>query len=171
LEVAFPMTRVEQPGDGDELAITRGWLLFHRDALAAKCAGLGPDQLVAKSCSPSKLTLLGLVRHMTEMERVYGVFALGPEATLELVYGTYEEDGPEWDFDVDESMVDESFANWEGEKKATDQRIASFTSLDTIAPATGRTFRWSLQKLIGEYARHNGHADLIREGIDGITGE
>lgn len=165
------MTRVEQPGDGDELAVTLGWLRFHRDALAAKCADLGPDQLVRKPCPPSQLSLLGLVRHLTEMERVYGVFATGPEATLDMVYGVYEENGPEWDFDVQRSMVAESFANWEAEKKATDQRLALFSSLDTVAPATGRTVRWCLLKLVGEYARHNGHADLIRESIDGATGE
>ena len=165
------MTRAEQPGDGDELSLTRGWLVFHRDALAAKCADLSADQLVARACPPSSLSLLGLVRHLTEMERVYGVFATGPKTPLEMVYGRYEDGGPEWDFDVDESMVTESFANWEREKRATDARLAPLATLDGTAPATGRSVRWALQKLIGEYARHNGHADLLRETIDGRTGE
>jgi hypothetical protein len=68
-------------------------------------------------------------------------------------------------------MVAESFAAWDREKSASDMRIASCGSLDTISPATGRTVRWAIQKLVSEYARHNGHADLIRERIDGVTGE
>jgi hypothetical protein len=64
------MARASQPPDGDERSILLGWLEFHRDALAAKCAGLDADQLVLRAVPPSALSLLGLVRHMTEMERV-----------------------------------------------------------------------------------------------------
>jgi Protein of unknown function (DUF664) len=165
------MTRAEEPPDGDERGVLLGWLAFHRDALAANCVDLAPAALVTAAAPPSKLTLLGLVRHLTEMERVYAVHALGPDRPLELVYGVYAEGGPEWDFDVDPSMVEESFANWERERAVADRLIATIPDLGTVAPGRRRTARWSLQKLVGEYARHNGHADLLRERIDGAKGE
>ncbi|MEP6697854.1 MAG: DUF664 domain-containing protein, partial [Pseudonocardiales bacterium] len=75
--MAFP--RVREPGDGDERTVLLGWLAFHRNALEAKCAGLDAEQLATRSVSPSPPSLLGLVRHLTEMERAYGVWALGPK--------------------------------------------------------------------------------------------
>lgn len=64
--------RVPEPPDGDARSVLLGWLAFHRNALEAKCAGLDADQLVDRSAQPSPLSLLGLVRHLTEMERAYG---------------------------------------------------------------------------------------------------
>ena len=165
------MTRVSEPSDGDERSVLLGWLAFHRDALQAKCSDLDNDQLVLASAPPSPMSLLGLVRHLTEMERVYAVWALGPPAELEYVYGVYEDGGPEWDFDVDASMVDISMSNWERERLAADVLFAGHSSLDDVGSGNGYTVRWNLQKLVGEYARHNGHADIVRERIDGSTGE
>ncbi len=165
------LQRVPEPGDGDERSVTLGWLAFHRNALAAKCDGLTPTQLVTRSAPPSPLSLLGLVRHLTEMERVYGSWALGPKTALQWVWGEYTDDGPEWDIDADESMVDVSMAAWADEQHAADERIRALPSPDTVGDGNGYSLRWNLQKLIGEYARHNGHADLIRERIDGRTGE
>jgi hypothetical protein len=163
--------RIQQPADGDIRGVLLGWLAFHRDALEAKCAGLDADQLVERSTPPSPLSLLGLVRHLTEMERVYGVWALGPKMDLQWVWGEYTDDGPEWDIDVDASMVEESMAAWARERALSDERIAAHSTLDSIGAGDGYSLGWNLQKLIGEYARHNGHADLIRERIDGLTGE
>jgi hypothetical protein len=163
--------RVPEPGDGDERTILLSWLAFHRDALRAKCTDLDDAQLVARSAAPSPLSLLGLVRHLAEMERVYATWALGPHVPLELVWGEYIDGGPEWDFEVDASMVAESMATWEREQGSADARLADFPDLDVVGAGNRRTVRWNLQKLIGEYARHNGHADLIRERIDGRTGE
>jgi Protein of unknown function (DUF664) len=163
--------RVEQPGDGDERSILLGWLAFQRNALARKCAGLEDAQLVERAVPPSPLSLLGLVRHLTEMERAYAVWALGPQAELTWVWGEYTDDGPEWDIDADESMVHESMAAWEREKQLADARIEQQESLDSIGAGNGHSVRWNVHKLVGEYARHNGHADLIRERIDGQTGE
>jgi len=165
------VTRAAEPPDAGERELLLGWLAFHRDALAAKCDGLSPDELVAAAALPSRLTLLGLVRHLTEMERVYAAHALGPPGPLHFVYGDYEDDGAEWDFDVDASLVEESLAAWERERVAADDAIASHTSMEDDSGANGRSLRWNLLKLIGEYARHNGHADLIRESIDGQKGE
>jgi len=67
-------------------------------------------------------------------------------------------------------MVAESFVNWRRERKATDAAIGTITDLAAKGPSA-RSARWSLQKLIGEYSRHNGHADILREQLDGATGE
>jgi Protein of unknown function (DUF664) len=163
--------RVPEPPDGDERSILLGWLAFHRNALEAKCADLDADQLVDRSTPPSPLSLLGLVRHLTEMERAYAVWAMGPKVELHWVWGDYTDDGPEWDIDADASMLEESMAAWEREKRAADERIEQHPSLDSVGAGNGYSLRWNLQKLVGEYARHNGHADLIRERIDGRTGE
>lgn len=165
-----PDTRVGQPPDGDERGIVLGWLAFHRDALAATCAGLTDDQLVARSAPPSALSLLGIVRHLAEMERAYGGWSLGPRRTLEWVWGAYE-DGAEEDIDCDASMVRDSFDAWQAEMRGTDDAFARCSTLDVVGHGNGRSARWNLHKLIGEYARHNGHADIIRERIDGQTGE
>ena len=105
------------------------------------------------------------------MERVYGVWALGPQTDLQWVWGEYTDDGPEWDIDTDASTFQESMAAWEREQRTTDERIARYGSLETVCAGNHRSLRWNLNKLVGEYARHNGHADLIRERIDGQTGE
>jgi Protein of unknown function (DUF664) len=162
--------RSQQPGDGDERHILTGWLAFHRDALSRKCDGLTDDQLVERAVEPSPLSLLGLVRHMAEMERAYGTWALGPKADLEWVWGSYENDAED-DIDCDVTMVAESIRVWQEEMRTTDDALGSHPTLDEVCDGDGFSVRWNLSKLIGEYARHNGHADLIRERIDGQTGE
>ncbi len=162
--------RAEQPADGDERSIALGWLAFHRDALAANAADLTDEQLAERCAPPSALSLLGIVRHMAEMERVYGVWALGPEAQLEWVWGDYENDA-EHDIDCDASMVEDSLRAWREEMRKTDAALASHATLDELGEGNRHSVRWNLAKLVGEYARHNGHADLLRERIDGATGE
>src|SRR5262245_12825458 len=130
--------RAPEPPDAGERELLLGWLAFHRDTMAAKCAGLSPDELVAAAALPSRLTLLGLVRHLTEMERVYAAYALGPPGALHFVYGDYEDEGPEWDFDVDASLVEESMAAWQREREAADAAIASPRSLHDADGANGR---------------------------------
>ena len=137
----------------------------------AKCTGLTDAQLVDRAAAaPSSLSLLGLVRHLAEMERVYGVWANGCPSELVFVWGPYAEGGPEHDFDCDASQVAASMRAWRDEKASTDGVIRGL-ELDDAGGANGRSLRWNLQKLVGEYARHNGHADLLRERIDGATGE
>jgi hypothetical protein len=161
-----------EPGDGDERSVLIGWLAFHRQTLAEKLAGLGEQQVVLASVPPSKLTLLGLVRHLTEMERVYGGWAFAGDGELEFVYGPYEDGGPEGDLDdLTAALVAPSLRAWEAERAATDAALEGIDDLATRGSGNGRSVRWNLVKLIQEYARHNGHADLIRESIDGATGE
>ena len=162
--------RVPVPEDGDERSVLLSWLAFHRNTLEAKCAGLSDDQLVERAASPSPLSLLGLVRHMAEMERVYGVWANGCTCELVWVWGEYAEGGPDHDFDCDATQVATSMRAWRDEKASTDGTIKEL-DLEDSGGANSRSLRWNLHKLVGEYARHNGHADLIRERIDGATGE
>jgi Protein of unknown function (DUF664) len=163
-------TRVEQPADGDERGITLGWLAFHRDALRAKCEGLTSQQLVERSADPSHLSLLGVVRHMAEMEHAYGSWPLGTEPEFHWVWGTYENDAED-DIDCTVDDVEASFARWVEERSHTDAALLEWPDLSALSRTNKRSIRWNLAKLIGEYARHNGHADIIRERIDGQTGE
>ena len=163
-------SRVAEPEDGDERSILLGWLAFHRDALRAKCEGLTPDQLVDRSADPSHLSLLGLVRHMAEMERAYGSWPLGDDPDFRWVWGTYEDDAEE-DIDCTVADVDVSFSMWIDERSKTDAALKGWPDLDAASRTNKRSIRWNLAKLVGEYARHNGHADIIRERIDGQTGE
>ena len=165
------IARVNQPAEGDERSVLLGWLAFYRNALEAKCHGLTPEQLTERALPPSTLSLLGLVRHLTEMERAYGVWALGPDIPLTWVWGEYTDDGPAWDFDAEPSMAIVSFEAWEQERRSADALISAYATLDDKGNGNGYSVRWNLLKLIGEYARHCGHADLLRERLDGQTGE
>ena len=164
------VARVPEPGDGGERDLLLGWLAFHRNALEAKCAGLTDEQLALRSAPPSSLSLLGLVRHLAEMERVYGAWANGCPSELVFVWGRYDDGGRDHDFECDATQVATSMRAWRDERASTDGVIRGL-DLDDAGGANGRSLRWNLQKLVGEYARHNGHADLLRERIDGLTGE
>lgn len=162
--------RSQEPADGDERSIILGWLAFHRDALNSKCEGLDPDQLVVRSASPSHLSLLGIVRHMAEMERAYGSWPLATKAEFHWVWGAYENDAED-DIDCVAGDLDASYSTWMNERTKTDDALAGCPDLGIHSQTNTRSLRWNLNKLVGEYARHNGHADIIRERIDGQTGE
>ncbi|HEX5189873.1 MAG TPA: DinB family protein [Streptosporangiaceae bacterium] len=163
------MGRAREPGDAAEHELLLGWLAFHRDALAAKCEGLTAEQLVLASASPSDLSLLGLVRHMTEMEHVYLVYALGG-GQFGMVYCTDAD--PDADIiGLSADMAHVSMERWRAERSRADELLSAAPSLADDAAGNRLSVRWNLIKVIQEYARHNGHADLIRERIDGATGE
>jgi hypothetical protein len=163
------MDRAPEPEDGDERAVLLGWLAFHRDALAAKCAGLTDARLVTAPAAPSDLSLLGLVRHLTEMERWYLVRALSGR-DLGLIYCT--EADPDGDIlGLTPDLAAPSLKRWDAERAEAESLLRSVESLDAIAPGSGRSVRWHVLKVLQEYARHNGHADLVRERIDGTRGE
>jgi hypothetical protein len=162
--------RAPQPGNSGERELLLGWLAFHRDALAANCAGLSGRQLVARPAGPSTLSLLGLVRHMTEMEHVYLVHALAGGGPLRLVY--CDDEDPDADIEnLKWSMARASLKRWLEERARADQLLTSTGPLGGLTAGNRRSVRWNLIKLIQEYARHNGHADLLREMIDGKVGE
>ena len=164
------MRRAVQPGNASERELLLGWLAFHRDALATKCDGLTAEQLVLTPAPPSDLSLLGLVRHLTEMEHAYLVHALAGGGQFSWVYCTDE--APDGDVaNLTPAHAPASLARWLAERARADQLLSSTGPLGAMSAGNRFSVRWNLMKLIGEYARHNGHADIIRQLIDGATGE
>ncbi|WP_316527865.1 DinB family protein [Kitasatospora brasiliensis] len=165
--------RVDPPMTADEATTLTGFLDYHRSTLAMKCAGLADDQLRLRAVPPSNLSLLGLVRHMAEVEQYWFQFILLGRDISEAHFWT--EDNEDGDFDdVDTADVAADFAVWRAEIEAA-RRAADGLPLDTVGknPRRGQpvTLRWILAHVVEEYARHNGHADLLRESVDGVTGE
>ncbi len=148
------------------------WLDYHRETLAWKCSGLSDAQLRERSAPPSTLSLLGLVRHMADVERGWFRRTLGGEA-VPRIYSS--DDNPDGDFDdVDGADTAEAFETWRRECEAARQAASAAESLDVTGTSRHGheiSLRWILVHMIEEYARHNGHADLLRERIDGATGD
>lgn len=159
--------------DAAERTMLEGWLDYHRATLAMKCAGLTDSQLREASVPPSEFTLLGLVRHLAENERGWFREVLAGEE-LPPIYGTEED--PDGEFHVtEEDTWEEARTTWETEIEAARANAAKL-GLDGLSAGVGKagkpfTLRWIYTHMIEEYARHNGHADLVRERIDGATGE
>ncbi|MFD8969690.1 DinB family protein [Streptomyces sp. NPDC059568] len=167
--------RTEPSTVAGEREMLEGWLDYHRETLAVKCAGLTEEQLREASVPPSELSLLGLVRHMAEVERAWFRRTLSDEQAGPIYYSDADPDG---DFHPGEDDTwDEAYTTWQAEI-ARARELAAPHSLDH--PGAGRrhrttgepyNLRWIYTHMIEEYARHNGHADLIRERIDGATGD
>jgi uncharacterized damage-inducible protein DinB len=161
------------PRDGAERQMLAAWLDRQRATLALKCAGLTDDQLRARTVPPSGLSLLGLVRHMAEVERNW----FGPLLAGEQMGGIWAAGqalDPEPAFDeVATADVAAAFASWQAECERARELADTADSLEVTGLRGGARFslRWVMVHLIEEYARHNGHADLLRERIDGSTGE
>jgi uncharacterized damage-inducible protein DinB len=164
--------RAEPSLTANERDMLDGWLEYHRATLAWKCEGLSDDQLRERPVPPSSLSLVGLVRHMAEVERAWFRRRVGGEE-LPWLYGT--DDHPDGDFDdVAGADVAEALATWREECDRATATAAAVPSLDaTFEGREGRKYslRWIISHMVEEYARHNGHADLLRERIDGSTGD
>ncbi len=164
--------RIDPPLVAREREMLDAWLDYHRATLAVKCEGLSDDQLRAQAVPPSSLSLLGLVRHMGEVERSWFRRVLSGEQAPPRYYSDENRDG---DFDdVADADVAEAFGYWRDECADARERVAAAPSLDVTG--TGRqgetySLRWIMVHMIEEYARHNGHADLLRERIDGTVGD
>jgi uncharacterized damage-inducible protein DinB len=169
--MAPQVQRVDEPTTGDERPMLEGWLEWHRQTLLMKLAGLTPDQLKRASAEPSNLTLLGLLRHMTEVERSwFRTRAAGQD--VHEVYCT--DDDPDADFDrVADADAEADYARYLAELDEV-RKAAAGLSLEHEFSTSRRpaiSVRWVYVHMIEEYARHNGHADLIRERIDGAVGD
>jgi uncharacterized damage-inducible protein DinB len=152
----------------DERSVLLGYLAYHRAVLARKAEGLSDEQARRVACPPSALTLLGLVRHMTDVERWWFRRVLLAEDIPALF-----EDEEEWRLPADATIADALKAYWD-EIAVIDSHLATASMDDRNAgePDPGEhTLRRTIVHMIEEYARHCGHADLIREGIDGTTGD
>ncbi|WP_028644941.1 DinB family protein [Nocardioides sp. URHA0020] len=170
------MTRVDPPPTGDEAATLLGYLDYHRETLRTKVAGLDAAQLDT-TLPPSAMTLGGMVKHLAFVEHWW----------FRCVLEGHEYGEPwasvDWDADADwdwHSAVDDTpeelLTLLDAEIAASDRTIRGAGDLGQLSQRTGRagspfSLRWILVHMIEEYARHNGHADLIRESIDGATGE
>lgn len=162
--------RVDPPYQAEERAMLDSWLEYQRDTLAWKCDGLTDEQLRERSVPPSSMSLIGLVRHMAEVERNWFRRVLSGEDAPGLYYS---DDDPDGDFDnVATATRDEAFAAWQAECDNA-RTVAAHMELTDVGARRGEevSLRWVLVHMIEEYARHNGHADLIRERIDGATGD
>ncbi|MGW0803648.1 DinB family protein [Nonomuraea sp. NPDC002799] len=163
-------SRTPPPLSGDELTVLNTWLEWHRGTLAVKCAGLSDEQMRLRSAPPSTLSLLGLVRHMAHVERVWFRRVLNGEDIPKLWNKDVDNDA---DFnEVDTASVKEAFVTWQDEIERA-RVISAAKPLDAAGDRNGAecTHRYILVHMIEEYARHNGHADLLRERIDGVTGD
>ena len=163
--------RTLPPSGTGERATLTAFLDFQRATLAVKCEGLTDAQLRERAVPPSSLSLLGLVRHMAEVEANWFRPLLGGEP----MGGIW---APGLDVDVAfrdaaTASVADAFGAWEAECEHARRLVSAAPSLDLAAQRGGGryTLRWVLVHMVEEYARHNGHADLLRERIDGATGQ
>jgi uncharacterized damage-inducible protein DinB len=167
--------RRQGPSLGDEKANLQDYLRFHRLTLELKCADLDAEQLARRSVPPSTMSLLGLVRHMAHVERVWFKIRCAQQDVPRL-YQTEED--PDGDFNgaaADPAVVEDAWARWREEVAFAEQYVEECADLSTTFtnPRDGSLFsmRELLVHMIEEYARHNGHADLLRECVDGRVGQ
>ncbi|MFF5171265.1 DinB family protein [Micromonospora sp. NPDC000089] len=169
------ITRTTEPIAGDERAMLEGWLDYHRDTLLHKCAGLTGDQLKTPSVDPSGLTLLGLVRHMAGVERWW--FRIrAVDQDVPVLYDDPEDEDADFNALVD-ADPESDFATFTAEVAAAREAVAGLPLEQVLrrprldGTPEHRNLRWAYLHMIEEYARHNGHADLLRERLDGVTGD
>lgn len=151
-----------------ELATLQDYLSSYRLTLLMKCDGLSPEQLALRSVPPSTMSLLGLLRHLAEVERDWRGW-VHPDAAQPKLYGV--RDG---DFDgalAEQALVDSAYADLAREQAATDAVLDGFADLGERVGRDGIAVREILVHRVEEYARHCGHADLLRERIDGRVGQ
>lgn len=163
-------SRPEPAHVGSERETLEGFLEFHRATLLWKCEGLTHEQLALRSTPPSVMSLLGLVRHLTEVEGGWFLDFVGraPEPVY-WVGGDYDNDFT----GVDGADTEAAFALYRERVQQCREAVAGVDLDATYTDDRDRTFslRWVYNHMIEEYARHNGHADLLREAIDGAVGE
>ncbi|MGW4642341.1 DinB family protein [Sphaerisporangium sp. NPDC004334] len=163
--------RIPPPVIGDERAMLRGFLDYQRATLAMKCDGLSDEELRRRSMPPSTLSLLGLVRHMAEVERAWFRRVVGGE-DVPLVWS--DEGDYQVAYDASGATRSQAFAAWQAEVEHARRVELRAPSLEVTAHAArweqDVSLRLVMLHVLLEYARHNGHADLIREGVDGTVG-
>jgi hypothetical protein len=168
--IAPEYTRTDEPFAGGERAMLKGFLDWNRASLLVRCSGLTGEQLATMAVPPSNLSLLGLVRHLTDVERNWFRRRFAAEG----LPGVYIDPGrPARVFDeVDPAMAARDLECLVAEQEAARRAVAGL-SLDTIFVSERwgeMSLRWALIQMISEYSAHSGQADLIRERIDGRKG-
>ena len=162
--------RSDGPSENSERAVLLDYLRDYRLTLQLKCADLTPEQLARRSVPPSTLSLLGLVRHMAGVEQIWFRIRMAGQQ----VPRHYRPEGrPNQDFDGavgEPEVVAEAWATWRSEVEFAERFVAETDDLGFVG-AEGHFLRDILVHMIEEYARHCGHADLLRECIDGRVGQ
>jgi uncharacterized damage-inducible protein DinB len=163
-----PAETADGPLVGDDRAILEAFLAWERRTLLNICAGLTAEQLAARPVAASNLSLLGLVRHLAKVERTWFRQRAAGES-IEAMYDSAQ--GLDADFDdLAPDRAQEDFARYEEECRLADAAAANLP-LDHTFVHGGEDFslRFVYVHMIAEYSRHNGHADLLRESLDGVT--
>ena len=160
-------------GRGEEKENLVEYIRYQRQTLELKCAGLDAEQLARRSVPPSTMSLLGLVRHLADVERGWFRQILAGQDVPRLYRS---EDVLDADFEgavADPAVVEDAWARMREEQAFADAAIEAETDLGRVLTYhSGKvTVRELLVHIVEEYARHNGHADLLRECIDGRIGE
>jgi hypothetical protein len=156
---------------GDERATLVEYLRCQRLTLELKCSGLDPAALARRSVEPSTMSLLGLVRHLAEVERAWSRRVMAGQDAPRIFCSDTDRDG-DWNGAVpDPDVVAEAWNVWRAECAFTNQFVAEAPDLGITDPDGEVSLREVLVHLVEEYARHNGHADLLRERIDGRVGQ
>ena len=172
--------RMDPPVSGSEAATLQGFLDYHRDTLRMKTEGLSREQLNA-TLPPSTMTLAGMLKHLALVEDSWFSVFFGGHGRAEIWLGGDWKADPDWEWhsavedtpDQLRALFDESVA---ASNKSIEKALSD-AGLDTLSVKHDRrtdeafSLRWIVLHMIEEYARHNGHADLLRESIDGVTGE
>jgi hypothetical protein len=168
---AVPGDRAPIPRLAGERESLEAFLEWHRRTFELKCEGLGQAELSSRTVAPSTLSLHGLARHLAGCERWWFRQQFAGE-DVPILY--YSDDDPDQDMDSLDGDAQEALAVWRSECDRSREIVAAAESLEQRGTSlrTGEPFtlRWMLLSLIAEYARHNGHADLLREAIDGTVG-
>jgi hypothetical protein len=168
----FPDLPKDEVAAANEREMLVRFLDYQRAVLARKADGISDEQARIAACPPSNLTMLGLVRHVAEVERGWAKESfLGVD--LAPLYVTPDRPSGDWVAPADATLAD-AVAAWWTEVESAD-RVYAASSLDDVSARGWEEFRysvrWILIHLIEEYARHCGQADLIREAIDGSVGD
>jgi hypothetical protein len=164
------VTLVDEPFVADERTMLDGWLERERSRLLWICAGLTGEQLATCSVPPSTLSLLGLVRHHVDVERVWFRERVAGEPVTRQYW---REDRPDAAFDdADPAQAERDYAALIRERELCRAAVAGRSLDDTFTSERWglMSLRWVYCHVTAEYAQHNGHADLLRERIDGRTG-
>ena len=162
--------RAEPPFVLTEREMLERWLEFHRTTLLIKCEGLNDAERKSRPVTTSKLSLHGLLRHMAEVERNWFRRTLLKEADAPYIWLDPAIDDSEL-VPLDDAVWEDDVRAWEVECQASRTAAASHDLDDTgIRHGEPVSLRWIYVHMVEEYARHNGHADLIRELIDGQVG-
>jgi uncharacterized damage-inducible protein DinB len=174
-----PDHRVDPPVAGDESTTLLAFLNYQRETLRWKCSGLDAAQL-STPLAPSSLTLAGLVKHLAVVEAGWLNLTFAGGVARPSWIAEINPDRPDWSLTTATGAEPEQLFAWFEESIEVSDRViadalASSDGLDTLSEGheDGErvSLRWILCHLLEEYARHNGHADLIRESIDGLTGD